>query len=284
MKIERIGLKNSKNIVLTGHLGLIGSFLKDRLESEGHRITKGIDLREGSDILDIDHLGIEDNVDMMIHSAAHCKINQAIQNPRLNYVSDVEGTFRVLEFCRKNKIPKVVYFSSSRVLSEEKNPYTAAKTYGEELCKAYHDSYGIDSLIIRPSTVYAPFWDKTERLMHRFITSAFGDENLKIYGNPKTKTLDFTYIDDFVEGVMLAMNNPEWNKEYNISGGEESNVYELAEFVIAWIGSKSKIEICDAEVAQPQKVNLDISEISKLGYSPKIKLEEGVMKTIDFYT
>ena len=271
------------NIILTGHKGLIGSFLKKRLEEEGHQIVKGIDIREGTNILNINDLEIGDKVDMMIHTAAHCKINQAIKNPELAYSNDVEGTFRVLEFCRKNKIPKIIYFSSSRVLSKEKNPYTAAKIYGEELCRGYYDSYGINYLIIRPSTVYADFWDETKRLMHIFITNALEGKDLEIYGNLETKTLDFTYIDDFIDGVMLAMDNPEWNKDYNISGKEESNVYELAEFIIRELGSNSQIKVYDAEIAQPQQVNVDISEIEKIGYKPKINLKEGVRRTINWY-
>lgn len=271
------------NIILTGHKGLIGSSLEKRLKEEGHKIVMGIDIREGKNILDISNLEIKDKIDLVIHTAAHCKINQSVTNPELTYINNVEGTFRVLEFCRKNKIPKIVSFSSSRILSKEKNPYTASKIYGEELCKGYHDSYVIDYLIIRPSTVYAPFWDETKRLMHLFITNALSGKDLEIYGNPKTKTLDFTYIDDFVDGVMLGINNPEWNKEYNIGGNEESNVYELAKFIIKETKSKSKIKIYDSEIAQPQQVNVDTSEIEKIGYSPKIRLEEGVKRTISWY-
>lgn len=271
------------DIILTGHKGLIGSFLKNRLEEEGCRIIKGVDIREGANILDIGSLELNEKVDLLIHAAAHCKINQAIENPELNYSSDVEGTFRILEFCRKNKIPKIVYFSSSRILNKEKNPYTAAKIYGEELCKAYHDSYGIDYLIIRPSAVYAPFWDETKRLMHIFITNALEGKDLEIYGDPRTKTLDFTYIDDFIDGVILAINHPQWNQEYDICGEGESNIYELARFILNETQSKSRIIICNEEIAQPQQVKVDISEIKKIGFYPKINLETGVRKTISWY-
>ena len=271
------------NIILTGHKGLIGSFLKKRLEEERHKIVKGVDIRDGTDIRDINDLELGENLDLMIHTAAHCKINQSIKNPGLAYDNDVEGTFRVLEFCRKNKIPKIIYFSSSRVLSKEKNPYTAAKIYGEELCKAYQQSYGIDYIIIRPSTVYAPFWDETKRLMHIFITNALEGKDLEIYGNPKTKTLDFTYVDDFVEGIMLAMNNPGWNQEYNISGKEEMNIYGLAKLVIQETNSQSQIKVFDAEIAQPQQVKVDTSKIEKIGYTPKVDLKEGIRRTISWY-
>jgi nucleoside-diphosphate-sugar epimerase len=269
-------------IVITGDKGLIGFYLRKRLEHEGHEIIMSCDLRSGGNILDLKDKILNEKADMMIHLAAHCKINQAVKNPENSHINDADGTFAVMEFCRKNNIPKVVYFSSSRVLSSEKNPYTAAKLYGEELCKGYRYSYGIDYLIIRPSTVYGPFWDLTRRLVHIFITNALDGKDLEIYGNPETKTLDFTYIDDFVDGTMLAINSSKWNEEYNISGGVY-NIRDLAEFIVKETGSSSRVVIKGAEIAQPQQVSLDLSVIKGLGYQPSVSVEEGIRKCVDWY-
>lgn len=270
------------NIIITGHKGLIGSYLKKRLEQEGHKVVMGIDRREGREVKILDNFTLAPNahVDMFIHCASNCKINQIVNDPLLGF-ENVKDFKTVLEFCRKNKIPKFICFSSSRILSKEKNPYTASKIYGEELTKAYKDCYDIDYLIIRPSTVYGSIRDDTRRLMYIFITNALLGKDLEIYGDPKTKTLDFTYIDDFIDAMILTINSG-WNKEYNISGKQEHNVYDLAEFIIKETGSSSKIVIKDAEIAQPQQVRVDISEIKKLGYNPKVSLEEGVRKNIEF--
>lgn len=267
---------------MTGEEGLIGSYLKKKLKKERYEIVMGCDLCNGKNILDLKDKGMDKEIDMMFHLAAHCKINQSIENPELAHENNANGTFSVMEFCRKNNIPKIVYFSSSRVLSPEKNPYTSTKIYGEELCKSYYDSYGIEYLIIRPSTVYGPFWDKTKRLMHIFITNALEGKDLEIYGDPKTKTLDFTYIDDFVDGTILAMGG-KWDREYNISGNEDSNIFDLARYIINKTGSRSRIILRNAEIAQPQQVKVDISEIEKLGYRSKVSLEEGVERTIKWY-
>ena len=120
------------------------------------------------------------------------------------------------------------------------------------------------------------------RLVHIYITNALDNKDLIIYGNPKTKTLDFTHIDDFIQGVLLALNGS-WNKEYNLSGESEYNIYRLAEFIIEKTGSKSQIKVYDAEKAQPQIVKLDISDIKALGYKPKYSVEEGVLQTIEWY-
>ena len=119
--------------------------------------------------------------------------------------------------------------------------------------------------------------------MHIFITNALNGRDLEIFGDPKTKTLDFTYIDDFIEATMLAINNGEWNEDYNISGEDEVNIYKLAKAIITLTKSKSKIKMMCPEIAQPQKVFIDISKIKKLGYSPKTKIDKGVPKTIEWY-
>jgi len=269
-------------IILTGHKGLVGTYLKKRLEEEGHKIILSIDKRDGKEVESLGEIELNEKVDLFIHAAAFCKINKTIENPELGHENALNA-FNVLEFCRKNNISKIVFFSSSRILSKEKNPYTAGKIYGEELCKAYKKCYGIDYIIIRPSTVYGPIWDKTQRLMHIFIVNALQGKDLEIYGDPKTKTLDFTYINDFIDGTMLAINNSEWCKEYNISGGEEYKILDLAKFIIENTNSPSKIIIKEAEKAQPQQVNVNLSKIKILGYNPKVSIEKGTLKTIEWY-
>lgn len=269
--------------IITGHKGLIASFLKNRLDKEGHECVMQIDSREGFDVQDLMFKDYKPKtpVDVFLHFASQCRINESIAKPFLPHKHNVDGIFSVLEFCRENEIPKIVVASSSRVLSSEMNPYVASKIYTEALTKAYHDCYGLEYLIIRPSTVYGPMFDETSRLINNFLTSAFKNKNLRIYGD-KDKTLDFTYIDDFVDGIMLTMNNG-WNKEYNISGNNSVKIYDIAKYILKNVKSKSKIKFFPPEIAQPQEVKVDISEIEKIGYKPKVNIWEGINKMIAFY-
>ena len=266
--------------VMTGHRGLIGSSLLQRLVDRGDAAADLIDSREGGDILKINDRKDAGQVDMMIHLASFCKINKIVKEPRLSFRNNVAGTEEVLEYCRERNIPKIVFTSTSRILSPEKNPYTAGKIYGEELCRGYSGAYGIDHVIIRPSTVYGPFNDKTKRLTDIFIINALTGKPLIINGD-KNKTLDFTYVDDFVDATLLAIEQK--NESYDVSGGEEVNVTDLANYIIKLNGGAGSIIYEPAEVAQPQKVKLDISKIRSLGYEPKVSLEDGIRRCYDWY-
>jgi|GEM_PF-6294242 len=265
--------------VMTGHKGLIGSSLLKRLEERGDEAVLLVDERDGKTLNDLDDIELSEPVDMMIHLASFCKINKCVGGPDLAFENNVLGMHKVMEFCRRHKIPKIVFTSSSRVLSPEKNTYTASKLYGEELVKGYSQSYGVDYVIIRPSTVYGPFDDKTSRLMDIWCRAALRGEELKIFGS-SGRTLDFTYIDDFVDGMLLAM--AQKNEAFDISAGEGIPLDYVADLLVFLAGRGSK-NFYPAEITQPQEVELDISAIRSLGYKPKVGIDEGVKRTLDWY-
>jgi nucleoside-diphosphate-sugar epimerase len=277
-------IRNKMRYAITGHRGLIGEYLRKRLDDEGHQCILSIDQREGFNVNDLmfRESEIKGDIDVFFHFAAQCRINEAIANPFLPHKNNVDGILAVLEFCRKHKISKVVVASTSRVLSNERNPYVASKVYVEEMVKAYHDCYGIDYIIVRPSTVYGPMFDETSRLINNFLTNALRGNDLRIYGN-EDKTLDFTYIDDFIDGVMLVFNKNRWNEGFNISGHNEVKLVDVAKEVIAQTGSHSRIVFLPKEIAQPQQVNVDTYNLNALGYVPKVNIVEGIRRMVDFY-
>jgi len=264
---------------MTGHKGLIGSFLLKRLEERGDKAVLLIDLRDGKNVLDIDKIKITEKVDVFIHLASFCKINKSIEEPFNVFENNSRVIEKVMEFCKNNKIPKIVFTSSSRILSPEKNPYTASKIYGEELVKAYSQCYGMDYVIIRPSTVYGPFNDNTKRLMDIFILNALNNSELKIFGD-ENKSLDFTYIDDFLDGFLIVMEQK--NNDFDISSGKSVKVSHVADLIINLAGKGKKI-FYSSEVAQPQEVEVDISKIKELGYNPRVSIEDGINQTFKWY-
>jgi len=278
--------------IISGSAGLIGEKLKERLD-ESNECVMEIDMRKGSNVLNLDSIRLTPNTqqtDIFFHLAAHCKINEGTLNPELPHINNCQGTFQALEFCRKNNIKKFVYMSSSRVLSREENPYTASKKYGEALCEAYKQCYGIDYLIIRPSTVYGEHHDLTTRLLTKWVINALTNKPLEIYGD-KNKTLDFTHVDDFVDGVFCLLNN--WDavhgEAYDICGDDCRKLVDVADIIKNEIDKyimydySFQVLFKEPEIAQPQNVRIDISRLRVLGYDPQIKLEEGIKRLVKFY-
>lgn len=264
--------------IITGHLGLIGTSLKKRLDSLGHKCVLAIDLREGNNIIDISRNDVE--ADIIFHLAAFCKINESIRKPHLPYLHNIAGTYAVLEYARKNNIPKIVFTSSTRVLYPNKNPYVASKMFCEEQIRAYSECYGLQYVIVRPSTVYCGFDDTTHRLIDLWMRAVLKNQSLKIYGD-LNKTLDFTYVDDFVDGLLLC--REQTNREFNIATGRSEKLIDVAEALVKMADSKSPIDFELPELAQPQEVEVDITEVTKLGYKAKIDIKEGLRKTLEFY-
>jgi len=207
----------------------------------------------------------------------------------LSIHNNVLGTQEVLNFCANNEIPKVVFTSSSRVLSPEKNNYTAGKVFGEEALKGYSgvkDNCIDDFTILRPSTVYGPFNDLTKRLMDVWILNALTGKPLEIRGD-KNKTLVPTYVDDFVDATLLAMGTK--NREFNVYGADRQpvRVVELAEHIIRLNKGNGRIIYSPPEDAQPQEVGKDDSlfdaGLHGLGYAPKVNIREGTERCFAWY-
>ena len=273
--------------IISGSRGLIGESLMKRLLKRGDECIMEIDQRLGSNILSLDSIRLTPSTqqtDIFFHLAAHCKINEGTQNPELPFFNNVCGIYQALEFCRKNNIKKFVFMSSSRTLSKEQNPYTASKVYGEHLCEAYRQCYGISYIIIRPSTVYGEHHDLTTRLITKWVINALKGDPLTIYGD-ENKTLDFTHVDDFVDGIELLINK--WDivkgRAFDICGDDCRKLVDVAKLIGIELGHQIDIRYQVPEKAQPQSVRIDISKIQKFRYTPKIKIEEGIKRLIKFY-
>lgn len=269
--------------VITGNKGLIGKVLHQRLQEDGHEPVLAIDKRAGKDIIYLKNISPERKADMMFHLASHCKIQQGTDNPELPFRNNVMGAHNVLEFCRKNNISKLVAMSSSRVLHNKDNPYTASKRYLEHLTKAYHDCFGLEFVLIRPSTVYGPGKDETGRLLTNWCKLALQYKELPIFGDGE-KSLDFTHVKDFIDGTMLLVDNWEKakNDTYDISGNDVVKLTNVAKMIGKEVG-QVKYGFYPPEVAQPQQVVVDTSKIRRFGYEPKIKLEEGIKEIVNWY-
>ncbi|MBI2523853.1 GDP-mannose 4,6-dehydratase, partial [Candidatus Peregrinibacteria bacterium] len=162
-------------------------------------------------------------------------------------------------------------------------PYTASKIAGEALIQAYTRCYGLDHVIFRFSNVYG-MYDDSERVIPLFIRRAQKNDPLVVYG--KDKCLDFTYIDDTVDGILRTIDRfaDVKNDTYNIANGKGTTIVELAETVRKLTGSASKVHCQESRTGEVTRFTADITKAKeKLGYAPKTSFEEGIRKTVEWY-
>lgn len=232
--------------LIVGHEGLIGTEIKKQIKGEYVGIDKGEEMPE-------------ENYDCIIHLGANCIIREVIKNPELA-AENIKLNYEVLEFARMHNIKKVVYFSSSRVVCNQMNPYIASKVFGENLCKAYSDCYGIDYLIIRPETVWS-MEDKHKRVITAWIEAAKEKRDIIVYGN-RNKILSPIHVESFVSQFIPILEEFIDGKSkkniYGISGMPQTAV-EIIEKIRNKFNSNCKVFYKPAELTQPQeKVMQDI--------------------------
>lgn len=299
-------------ILVTGSSGTIGTRLCERLLADGHDVV-GADwepckwnpaveaLRIDIDLRHADEYHkLPTDAEMIIHLAANARVYELVENPD-RAMDNFIDTFNILEFARKNGIRKMMFASSRETYgnihlpagqkySEDKahfmtceSPYTASKIGGEALFEAYKRCYGIETIIWRFSNVYG-MYDDSIRVVPLYFRQAKAGEPMKVFG--KDKCLDFTYIDDCVQGVCLGIQK--WdtakNDTYNLAYGEGSTILRLAELMKELLESSSPIEIGTARTGEVTHYIADITKArTKLGYDPQTPFEDGVRKAVEWY-
>jgi len=297
-------------ILLTGSSGTVGTALALRLIGVGHRVIpldikhsywdKGIDRRTVIHDLrkPLDSALSRKRPDMIVHLAANARVHDLVVRPDLaldNYVM----VHNVLEFARRRGIARVLFSSSREVYGESrpnarraeddthvkriKAPYTASKFAAEALIHAYRECYEIKPVIARLSNVYGRY-DVSERVVPYFLYSAIRDHDIEVFG--KTKKLDFTYIDDCVDGLVRIVERFDGvvGKTFNLSTGRGERLLDLARMIVSMIGSKSKISCTSKRVGEISSFIGDIRLARRLlGYRPVTSLKAGLGPSFEWY-
>jgi nucleoside-diphosphate-sugar epimerase len=236
--------------------------------------------------------------DVIIHLAAVPSMVLANTNPESAFDNNVTSTFNILETVRDEKInAHLMFFSSSTVYGDFTKPsvveddpinpigiYEATKVCGETLLKSYSNLAGIDYTIFRPSALYGPRCINN-RVSQILIEKALMGEPLKLFGGGDEE-LDFTHIDDVVQGLLLAVSNREQsrNETFNLTRGSARPIRDLVSMIEKHIGPV-KTEILERDRMRPKRGTLEINHIKqKLGYTPKVDLADGYPKYIEWYT
>jgi nucleoside-diphosphate-sugar epimerase len=213
------------------------------------------------------------------------------------------GTYNVLEAARElGNVERLIDFSTSEVfgsyafrvreadvtslgaVGESRWTYAVSKLATEHLAHNYYKEFGLPSVSIRPFNIYGP-GQVGQGAIHAFVVRALEDKDLVVH-NDGSQIRAWCYIDDIVDGVLLAMTRPEAVGEAFNIGNPRSvvTVYNLAREVVRLSKSTSQIRF---ETVDRVDVDLRIPSIAKarklLGYEPKIDLEAGLLRTIEWY-
>lgn len=298
-------------ILVTGSSGTIGTRLCEELMKRGHdvsgldwvtnkwsesvqAVTRVVDMRDW-DALEKFGQGI--TFDAMIHLAANARVYELVEEPR-RALDNMTTTFNALEFARARGIGRFLFASSREVYGNARHrtykeemvhvehcesPYTASKITGEALVQSYTRCYGIPHVIFRFSNVYG-MYDDSVRVVPLFIRLARKNEAMTIFG--ADKCLDFTYIDDCVAGIILAIEKfgDIQNDTYNLAFGQGSTILHLAERIKELTGSKSALTVGKPRTGEVVRYIADITKArEKLGYNPQTSLDVGIEKAVEWY-
>ena len=272
---------------------LYSSILNNRIELLNGNEIKLI-IQDARDYHAVSKIYQDINPDIIIHLAAVSHANKSNKDPHSTFDHSFRTLENTLDYAKKNKT-HTIYMSSSMVygnfdsedVKEERickpiGIYGTLKYSGELLVKAYSDVFDLPYTIIRPSALYG------ERCVSRrvgqiFIENAIQDFDITINGNGEEK-LDFTYIDDLIQGITKCIINPKaFNQIFNLTFGNSQPINKLIEILKDEFG-EFKINYKPKEKLTPSRGTLDISKAKKLlDFNPSYPLETGYRKYIKWY-
>ena len=301
--------------VITGAAGFIGSHLAETLLERDYTVI-GIDNLLTGDTANIAHLAnrdftfikhdvtnyiyIEGPVDFVLHWASPASPIDYLELPIPTLKVGALGTHKALGLA-KAKGARFVLASTSEVYGDplehpqketywgNVNPigprgvYDEAKRFAEAMTVAYHRYHGLDTKIVRIFNTYGTRMRVNDgRAVPAFISQALRNEDVTVFGDG-SQTRSFTYITDLVEGIIKLMLSDE-NDPVNIGNPREMTIEEIAKTIIRMTGATSKIVYRPLPTDDPKVRQPDITRArTLLGWEPKVPLEEGLVKTIDYF-
>ncbi|MFL1597290.1 NAD-dependent epimerase/dehydratase family protein [Gordonia amicalis] len=309
-------------VIVTGAAGFVGSTLSETLlkrsdvdqvvgvdcltdyYSRERKLANVAGLRDDrrfrfveADLLDIDQHELVDGASYVFHQAGQPGVRASWGTSFETYTDrNISATQRLLEAVKGSPdLRRFVYASSSSVYGNTANfpttendlpqpfsPYGVTKLAAEHLCTLYAENYSVPTVSLRYFTVYGPR-QRPDMAFDRFIRAALGRETIQVYGSGK-QIRDFTYVDDIVEGNILAASSKiDPGKVFNLCGGSSVSIEQVLSMLEEVIGVRLTIERGTAvpgDVTRTGGVADAASE--SLGWKPSVSLDEGLRRQVDY--
>ncbi len=305
-------------LVVTGGMGFIGSaFVRRRLEAarddivvvdkltyagnpnnlKAYKDDKHLTFVKG-DVCDRRLMDkVVKDADAVVHFAAETHVDRSILDAGSFVVTDVVGTYSVLEACRKADVDRLLHISTDEVYGEAgatastessplmpKSPYAASKAGADRLVWSYHATYGFPAVISRCTNNYGPY-QHPEKLIPLFITNALEDRPLPMYGTGRNSR-DWIHVDDHCAALdrLLAARGVE-GEVFNVGADQERDVRTVGESVLKLLGKPASlltpVEDRPGNVARHavrwEKIR------AELAWRPTRTFEEGLRETVAWY-
>lgn len=253
------------------------------------------------------------DVDIIYHLGAIVGVKRYVENPLEVIEVNVLGTHNLLEAARKKDVSKIIFASTSEVYGKNINMplkedaerilgttctdrwcYSTSKALDEHTCYAYHRQYGLKIVILRYFNAYGPKQECSNYggVVPVFIRQILTDQPPQVHGDGK-QTRAFTYIDDIVNGTILAgEKEAAIGKTFNLGNSQETSILELANLIIQLVGKEKRLKpifFPHEEFYGPfyEDVKRRVPDITRarkiLGYKTRIYLEQGLLRTIQWY-
>ena len=240
---------------------------------------------------------IMENVDCVVNFAAESHVDRSIEGPEIFIETNVKGTLNLLQSALKNKIQRYLQVSTDEVYGSlgsegyfyETTPlspnsqYSASKAGADMLGRAYFETYKMPNLITRCSNNYGPY-QYPEKLIPFFITKLLKGEKVPVYGDG-LNVRDWLYVYDHCEAIDTVLNKGREGEVYNIGGHNEKTNLEITKLILDAMGKdEGSIEYVKDRLGHDRRYAIANDKIqNELGWEPKIKFEDGIKLTIDWY-
>ncbi len=237
------------------------------------------------------------DVDAVVHFAAESHVDRSIRDAQPFLTTNVVGTHSLLSAAKDSSVKRFIHISTDEVygsLGEEgkfteetpltpNSPYSASKASGDLMVRAYHETYGLPAVIVRPSNNYGPY-QFPEKFIPLMITNLLENRPVPIYGQGMN-VRDWLFVEDNCRAIDLILHKGKPGEIYNVGGNAERRNIEIAKKVLGLMGKGEEyITYVTDRPAHDYRYGLDTSKIEReLAWKPSVNIERGLEKTVQWY-
>lgn len=287
------------NVDCLTYAGKLTNLTQEVWHSKNHEFYN-VDIANDKDLRDT--VVREHRIDGIINFAAESHVDYSIEHPDLFARTNIMGTLNLLQIAKEQKVDRFLQISTDEVMGslgfadepwkedsllKPNSPYAASKAAAEMLVHAYHRTYNLDTVITRSSNNYGPNQDKS-KLIPKFIDLISSGKKAPLMGDG-AHVRDWLYVEDNIDGIWAAYNHGTAGEVYNLGGGQELPNMTVAQHIadlagINWKNEELYIEHIPDRLGHDRRYAIDCTRAKHvLGWEPKVRFEEGIKKTWDFY-